>query len=243
MKARSALTPSSPDSAESDPGEALFRAKCSFCHEFDSNERKIGPGLAVVADGKLPSGKSANDENVLEQINRGGNGMPSFQTLLTDNEKAAVIGFLKHSEPGTSKTAETISSPSKESDAEPSLPTLDNRPTYQGLKPPVHELDTPGTAVPKISLPEGRLFIGQTMSDAMEILPAPEKEDTEDDPEIIITSPFGRDVGMRYVNRYRLSDGRTIIVRFQRDVPQRPFIGVAGTVHQPFVISSIIVRN
>jgi cytochrome c len=75
-------------------GEELFDSKCGVCHNVDSKDKKIGPGLAGVKDGKLPSGKDTNHDNLLENINKGGNGMPAFDKLLSDEEKENVIAYV-----------------------------------------------------------------------------------------------------------------------------------------------------
>ncbi|MBI1357542.1 MAG: c-type cytochrome [Acidobacteria bacterium] len=76
-------------------GQEIFDTKCSVCHNADSKDKKIGPGLAGIKDGKLPSGKEANNENMMENINKGGNGMPAFEKLLSEDEKASLIAYLK----------------------------------------------------------------------------------------------------------------------------------------------------
>ena len=40
-------------------GAEAFQGRCLMCHFDDSAEKKIGPGLAGIKDGKLPSGKKA----------------------------------------------------------------------------------------------------------------------------------------------------------------------------------------
>jgi mono/diheme cytochrome c family protein len=76
-------------------GKALFeKNQCSVCHKTDSKEKTIGPGLKGVKDGKLPSGKDATYENILENINTGGGGMPSFKDRLSDTEKNDVIAYV-----------------------------------------------------------------------------------------------------------------------------------------------------
>ena len=75
-------------------GQEIFDTKCAVCHNIDNDEKKIGPGLASVKDGKLPSGKDATHENVLENLNKGGNGMPAFEKLLSDEEKEALFKYL-----------------------------------------------------------------------------------------------------------------------------------------------------
>ena len=83
--------------AGSAKGREIFGAKCSFCHNADSLERKVGPGLGGVKEGKLPSGKDATRGNILKQINSGGGGMPPFEPTLKDAEKEAVITLLNES--------------------------------------------------------------------------------------------------------------------------------------------------
>jgi len=122
-------------------------------------------------------------------------------------------------------------------------PTLDSRPEYSGLKPPVANLSTPGTDVESIKIGSKTVRIGQRMSALFSVLPAAEVEDSEDDPGIQITSPFGTVPGMIYVYRYKLTDGRRIVVRYRRNVPRRPFVGEAGSVQHPFVVSRITLLD
>ena len=77
-------------------GKEVFD-QCSVCHNADSAERKMGPGLkGLFKKGKLDSnGKPANDANVLEKINEGGNGMPGYKDSLTDDDKANLLAYLK----------------------------------------------------------------------------------------------------------------------------------------------------
>jgi len=75
-------------------GKELFDSKCIVCHNPDSNEKKIGPGLKGVKDGKLPSGKDATHQVILEIVNAGGGGMPAYKELLTDEEKNDVIAYV-----------------------------------------------------------------------------------------------------------------------------------------------------
>jgi cytochrome c len=76
-------------------GKEVFD-QCSGCHNSDSAEVKVGPGLkGLFKKGKLGSGKAVNDASVLGQINDGGNGMPAYKDILSDAEKANVIAYLK----------------------------------------------------------------------------------------------------------------------------------------------------
>jgi cytochrome c len=76
-------------------GKEVFD-QCSVCHNSDSTEVKMGPGLkGLFKRAKLNSGKPVSDANVLNQINEGGNGMPAYKDILSDDEKANVLAFLK----------------------------------------------------------------------------------------------------------------------------------------------------
>ena len=77
-------------------GKEVFE-QCSVCHNSDSTEVKMGPGLKGLfkKDKMTSSGKPVTDANILAKINEGGNGMPSYKDILSDEEKANVIAFLK----------------------------------------------------------------------------------------------------------------------------------------------------
>ena len=79
---------------DAEAGKELFDTKCSVCHNADSKDKKIGPGLAGIHEGKLPSGKDATAENVTENLNKGGNGMPAFENLLSDEEKEHIVVYV-----------------------------------------------------------------------------------------------------------------------------------------------------
>jgi mono/diheme cytochrome c family protein len=82
--------------ADAAKGKATFEDNCSVCHNSDSTERKMGPGLkGLFKHDKLANGKDVNEGNVTGVINEGGNGMPPFADVLTKAEKDDVIAFLK----------------------------------------------------------------------------------------------------------------------------------------------------
>lgn len=77
-------------------GKEVFEANCSVCHNADSEERKMGPGLKGVSKHpKLANGEAVTDASITKFINEGGNGMPAFGDILTPGEKADVLAFLK----------------------------------------------------------------------------------------------------------------------------------------------------
>ena len=76
-------------------GKEVFDA-CSVCHNADSDEKKIGPGLkGLFKKDKMSNGKAPNEANVRTQINEGGNGMPAYKDILSDQEKDDLIAYLK----------------------------------------------------------------------------------------------------------------------------------------------------
>jgi mono/diheme cytochrome c family protein len=82
--------------AQTQDGKALFEKKCATCHATETTDRRIGPSLKGVKDGKLPDaiGKEATHDNILRQIDNGGGGMPVFRDLLTQDEKEAIIKYV-----------------------------------------------------------------------------------------------------------------------------------------------------
>jgi len=77
-------------------GKELFE-QCGVCHAADSDEKKVGPGLkglfkkATFTDGKT----KVTDESVRNKVNTGGNGMPAYQEMLTDDEREHLMAYLK----------------------------------------------------------------------------------------------------------------------------------------------------
>jgi len=76
-------------------GQEVFQ-QCSVCHNADSSERKMGPGLkGLFMNEKLANGKKPTEANVRAQIDDGGNGMPAYKEMLSDEEKNNLIAYLK----------------------------------------------------------------------------------------------------------------------------------------------------
>jgi cytochrome c len=75
-------------------GKANFD-QCLICHNVDTDEKKMGPSLQGLYKKKtLQNGKPVNDANVLAQINSGGNGMPGYADMLSDQDKADLLAYL-----------------------------------------------------------------------------------------------------------------------------------------------------
>lgn len=85
-----------PVAGDATKGKELFEANCGVCHNADSEERKMGPGLKGLSKhAKLANGEAVSDANITKFVNEGGNGMPPFADLLTAQEKAHILAFLK----------------------------------------------------------------------------------------------------------------------------------------------------
>lgn len=78
-----------------DKGKEVFQ-RCAVCHNTTTDEKKVGPSLkGLFAKAKLTSGKKPTDQNVLARINEGGGGMPAFKDVLSEDEKANLLAYLK----------------------------------------------------------------------------------------------------------------------------------------------------
>jgi cytochrome c len=76
-------------------GKEVFE-QCSVCHNSDSAEKKMGPGLkGLFKNAKMVNGKAPTEANVKAKINEGGNGMPAYADMLTDQEKTDLLAYLK----------------------------------------------------------------------------------------------------------------------------------------------------
>ncbi|MEP6717455.1 MAG: c-type cytochrome [Terriglobia bacterium] len=77
-------------------GKEVFE-QCSACHNSDSTERKMGPGLkGLFKKAKLESnGKPVSDASVLSKIENGEGGMPAYKDLLSADDKANLLAYLK----------------------------------------------------------------------------------------------------------------------------------------------------
>jgi cytochrome c len=84
-----------PKKGDPDKGKEVFQ-QCTPCHNADSTEKKMGPGLkGLFAKDKLNNGKKVSEESVRSQIDEGGNGMPAYKEMLGDDEKTDLIAYLK----------------------------------------------------------------------------------------------------------------------------------------------------
>jgi len=79
-----------------DQGASFYTANCLSCHNADTEDKKVGPGLKnLFKKEKLPySDRPATVENVKQQLIRPALVMPSF-TKLREQEMADLIAYLK----------------------------------------------------------------------------------------------------------------------------------------------------
>ncbi len=80
---------------DAEKGKEVFQ-QCGVCHNADSTEKKMGPGLkGLFSNDKMNNGKKPTEANVRAKIDEGGNGMPSYKEMLSDDEKNDLIAYLK----------------------------------------------------------------------------------------------------------------------------------------------------
>jgi cytochrome c2 len=76
-------------------GEAAFE-NCSVCHNADSTEVKIGPGLkGLFKREKLVNGKPVNADNIKALITEGSGAMPPFGDAISGEDKDNLVAYLK----------------------------------------------------------------------------------------------------------------------------------------------------
>src|ERR1017187_5868850 len=72
------------DKGDAAKGKEVFE-QCGVCHNIDSPDKKPN----------LKNGKPVTDANVKAIVNAGGNGMPAYADMLSDDERADLIAYLK----------------------------------------------------------------------------------------------------------------------------------------------------
>jgi mono/diheme cytochrome c family protein len=83
--------------ADPEKGNEIFDEQCSSCHHAYSDERKKGPSLKLLFfKEKLEStGQPPTPANILNKIEKGGNGMPPFKDAFSEADKADLLAYLK----------------------------------------------------------------------------------------------------------------------------------------------------
>ena len=76
-------------------GKEVFE-QCGVCHSADTDEKKMGPGLkGLYKKAKMANGQKPTDAAILALINKGKGAMPAFAEVLSAEEKADVLAYLK----------------------------------------------------------------------------------------------------------------------------------------------------
>jgi cytochrome c len=77
-------------------GKEIFDKQCALCHNADSTDKKIGPGLkGLYTRGTMADGSKVTDESVTERIQNGKVPMPPFKDTLKPEEIKDVVQYLK----------------------------------------------------------------------------------------------------------------------------------------------------
>ena len=86
----------SDDSSLVSQGAKLFAKKCSMCHNTDSTEAKVGPGLKdLFKNSQLPvSKKPVSDDSVVNQLQTPFDQMPPYPNL-TDEQVQSLLAYMK----------------------------------------------------------------------------------------------------------------------------------------------------
>ena len=76
-------------------GKELFE-QCRGCHSAATGEKKVGPSLkGIFKRSRLRNGETVTEKTVREKIDLGGDGMPAYSGVLSENEKNCLIAYLK----------------------------------------------------------------------------------------------------------------------------------------------------
>jgi mono/diheme cytochrome c family protein len=84
-----------PPKGDAKRGEDVFFNNCVNCHDPYSKDERTGPGLQGIKDGKLPDGRPATRERLLDLINEGPAEMPGFAERLNAQQKEDLIAFVR----------------------------------------------------------------------------------------------------------------------------------------------------
>ena len=82
------------EKADPAAGKAIFQEKCAECHNADNKETKDGPGFAGVKNGKLPSGRPATHDVILDLVTKGQESMPAFKDTLAEQQREDVVAYV-----------------------------------------------------------------------------------------------------------------------------------------------------
>ena len=77
-------------------GREVYSRNCAICHYPASTQKKVGPGLKeIYKRGQFADGKKVNDATMRAWIENGGKQMPPYNNVLSRQQLADVIAYLK----------------------------------------------------------------------------------------------------------------------------------------------------
>jgi cytochrome c len=92
MVSGSALAQKKGDAAK---GKEVFE-QCGVCHSATTDEKKMGPSLkGLYKKEKLANGQKVTDAAITGMVNKGKGAMPAFADVLSAEEKADLLAYLK----------------------------------------------------------------------------------------------------------------------------------------------------
>jgi cytochrome c2 len=95
LTAALALPAAAQKKGDAGKGKEVFE-QCGVCHSATTDAKKMGPSLkGLYKKAVLKNGKKVTDASVTEAVNKGGNGMPPFEEILSADEKANLLAYLK----------------------------------------------------------------------------------------------------------------------------------------------------
>jgi cytochrome c2 len=76
-------------------GKEVFE-QCGVCHSATTDQKKMGPSLkGLYKKPKLANGQAPSDASILAMVNKGKGSMPAFADVLSNDEKADLLAYLK----------------------------------------------------------------------------------------------------------------------------------------------------
>lgn len=76
-------------------GKEVYRLNCAICHHSDSLEKKVGPGMKNIYKRKFADGSKVDDASMRAWIEKGGKDMPPFKEVLTAEQIADLLAYMR----------------------------------------------------------------------------------------------------------------------------------------------------
>src|ERR1700742_3634198 len=83
----------SADKGDAAKGKEVFE-QCSVCHNADSDEKKMGPGLkGLFKKDKMNNAKKPTEVKVRSRVDKAGSAIPAYKDMLSDTEKDDLVAY------------------------------------------------------------------------------------------------------------------------------------------------------